>query len=108
MKAVTIESVEAPSKWSAAADANMRNLANKSCYDNSQQILAERTKLGLEMVYSGKVFLNYRKKFITLKIADPVVKDSKNLRLLEKQYESDGIVKVVSAQGILYRIPQTK
>jgi hypothetical protein len=64
-------------------------------------------KLALELCYSAKNFyINPRGKFITIKIDNPRVKDRSNLALLEQDYVEQGITKIVTAQGITYRIPK--
>ncbi len=64
-------------------------------------------KLVLELMYDSKgVHINYRKKFITIKVDQPKVVDSKNLNSMEKQWAKDNISKLTSAQGIIYRIPK--
>jgi hypothetical protein len=89
----------------AALDARMRNIAMASRYADAQKIQAERMKLGLDMVYASKgIYINFRLKFITLKIENPQVRDRKTLALLEQDYEKAGITKQVTAQGVIYRI----
>ena len=93
--------------YAAARDARMRAVAMWSNYTQAEQVRAERIKLGLEMVYNAKgVYLNPRLKFIAIKVDQPQVRDRKNLALLEKDYEVLGITKVVTKQGITYRIPK--
>ena len=93
--------------YAAARDARMRAVAMWSNYTQAEQVRAERIKLGLEMVYNAKgVYLNPRLKFIAIKVDQPQVRDRKNLALLEKDYEVLGITKVVTEQGITYRIPK--
>jgi len=89
----------------AAMDARMRNIKMSSGYTDAQKVQAERMKLGLEMVYStNEIHINFRLKFITIKLESPLVRDRKNLALLEKDYNRAGITKQISAQGIIYRI----
>ena len=105
MKAVQLETQPATNKWWAARDAQMRSYANQSRFTQKEQVAAERMKQGLAMVYSHKgIFINYREKFIAIKVNDPTIKDRKNLRLLEADYTAKGIVKKESAQGIIYKI----
>lgn len=93
--------------YAAARNARMRATAMWSHYTEAERVRAERMKLGLEMVYSAKgVYINPRNKYITIKIDNPTVKDRKNLVLLEQDYERDGVKKVVTAQGVIYRIPK--
>lgn len=91
--------------FAAARNARMRATAMWSHYTDAERVRAERMKLGLELCYSAKGFyINPRNKFIAIKIDNPVVKDRKNLNLLEKDYEAEGITKVLTKQGITYRI----
>ena len=91
--------------YAAARDARMKATAMWSHYSEAQKIQAERMKLGLELCYSAKgIYVNPRKKFITIKIDNPVVRDRKNLALLEADYAAAGITKVLTEQGIVYRI----
>jgi hypothetical protein len=105
MQANELDTKSAPMAWYAARDARMRNFAMSTKYSEAQKVQAERMKLGLEMVYSAKgIHINFRLKFITLKLENPNVRDRKTLKLLEQDYEKAGITKQVSAQGIIYRI----
>jgi len=91
--------------FAAAQNARMRAAAMWSHYTQSQRIQAERIKLGLELCYSAKGFyINPRNKFITIKIDNPTVRDRANLAILESDYAKQGIVKIVTAQGVSYRI----
>ena len=93
--------------WFAARDARMRSFANASLYTEAEKNRAERMRMGLTLVYSAKEFhIEYRKKFISLKIDKPVVRDRKTLALLESDYNLLGVVKRVTNQGITYRIPK--
>jgi len=93
--------------FAAAQNARMRAAAQWSFYTQSQRIQAERIKLGLELCYSAKGFyINPRNKFITIKIDNPTVRDRANLALLEQDYAAQGITKIVTAQGVSYRIPK--
>ena len=93
--------------YAAARDARMRAAAMWSHYTEAERVRAERTKLALELSYSDRIFyLNPRGKFITIKIDNPRVKDRANLALLEEDYAAQGITKIVTAQGITYRIPK--
>ena len=91
----------------AAINAQFRSNCEASNYSDKEKIIAERMKLGLELCYYNRnIHINYRKKFIAVKIDKPKVKDRKNLSLLENDYESAGYVKKATAQGIIYRIPK--
>ena len=93
--------------YAAARDASMRAVAMWSHYTDRERVRAERIKIGLEMVYNAKgVHINPRGKFIAVKVDQAQVRDRKMLALLEKDYELLSITKVVTEQGITYRIPK--
>jgi hypothetical protein len=92
--------------YAAALNARMTNVVNASHFSDAQKLLAERMQLALEIVYSGTVYLNYRKKQITLKVDQPQVRDRKTLKMLETDWTGLGVIKRVSAQGVNYRIAQ--
>ena len=93
--------------YAAARDASMRAIAMWSHYTDRERARAERMKLGLEMVYNAKgIYVNPRGKFIAVKVDQPQIRDRKNLALLEKDYELLGITKVLTEQGVTYRIPK--
>jgi hypothetical protein len=92
--------------WAAAQSARMTSAVNSSHFSDAQKLLAERMRLALEMVYSGAVYLNYRKKQITLKVEQPQVRDRKMLKMLEADWTGAGVIKRVSAQGVNYKISQ--
>jgi len=94
--------------WFAARDARMRSAVNSSLYSDRDKIKAERAKLALEMVYAAKeVHIEYRKKFISVKVDGALVRDRKTLALLESDYEKEGYEKRVTNQGVTYRIYRT-
>ena len=91
--------------WFAARDARQRSLSNSSLYSDEQKIKAERAKLGLEICYSAEqIYIEYRKKFISVKINKPNVRDRKALKLLEAEYDELGYEKCKTAAGVTYRM----
>lgn len=91
--------------WFAERDARMRSAVNSTTFSDAQKLKAERVKLALELVYSAeKVFIEYRKKFISVKVHKAQVRDRKGLAMLEMCYANEGLEKVRTAQGITYRI----
>jgi hypothetical protein len=93
--------------YAAARDASMRAIAMWSHYTDRERVRAERMKLGFEMVYNAKgIHINPRGKFIAVKVDQPQVRDRKMLALLEQDYVLEGITKVVTEQGVTYRIPK--
>ena len=93
--------------YAAMRDARMRNLVNSSHYSQKQKTAADRMALALELVYWAKgIYINYRENFIAIKLDRAQVKDRKNLQLLEAEYTGLGYKKVVTNQGVTYRIPK--
>ena len=92
--------------YAAMRDARMRAVAMWSHYTDRERVRAERMKIGLEQVYAGMVYVNPRGKFIAVKVDQARVRDRKMLALLEQDYVLEGITKVVTEQGITYRIPK--
>ena len=91
--------------WFAERDARMRSAVNSTTFSDAQKLKAERVKLALEMVYSAeKVFIEFRKKFISVKVHKAQVRDRKGLALLEMCYQIEGLEKVKTSQGVTYRI----
>jgi len=90
----------------AAQDARVRSYAASTHYTSQQKLNAERKKLVLEMAYYGQVHVNYRKKFVALKVANTNVQNRKLLAELEQDFATQNITRVVTPQGIVYRIPQ--
>jgi len=91
--------------WFAERDARMRSAVNSSLFTDAQKIRAERVKLGLEMVFSAeKVYIEFRKGFISVKVNKPEVRDRKGLALLEMCYKNEGFEKCKTSQGFTYRL----
>jgi hypothetical protein len=68
----------------AARDASLKSAVNASRFSDSQKIRAERMKLALEMVYAAEeVSITNCKKWIRVKVHKALIRDRKNLRLLE-------------------------
>ena len=94
--------------YAAMRDARMRNEAMKSTYTAAQCLRAERMRMGLDCVYRTKeVHINYRQKFIAVKLSNAIVRDSASVADLEAFYALEGISKEITPQAIIYRIPRT-
>ena len=107
MKAVNLDTDNAGFyAFAAARDASMKAAVMWSHYTSTERTRAERMALGLELCYSASaIYIDPRQKFISVKVDKPVVRDRKNLALLEKDYEKLGdITKAKTKQGITYRI----
>ena len=108
MKTLFLDTVNAEKqhKWFASQDAVRRAANNWSHYSSAQKTQAHRMVLGLELALAGEIFINPRQKFIAIKVQNARVRDRKILLDLEAQYEQQGIIKIVTLQGITYRIPK--
>jgi hypothetical protein len=93
--------------YAAARDAAQRSYAASTHYTEKQKVAAERMRLVLEMMYSARAFhVNYRDRFVAIKLDRPTVRDRKNLAQFETEWAAAGVVKRTTAQGIIYRIPK--
>lgn len=91
--------------WFAARDASMKSAVNASLFTDKQKLKAVRVKLALEMVYSAEsVTITNCKKWIRVKVHNAIIRDRKNLRLLESGWAKDGITKTATNQGIIYHV----
>jgi hypothetical protein len=94
-------------KFAAMRDARMRNEAMKSTYTDKERVRAERMRMGLECVYRSKeVHINYRKKFIAIKLSNAIMLNRASVADLERDYALEGISKEITPQAIIYRIPR--
>lgn len=107
MHTITLNANESTNKVAAFLDARTRSTIASTHYDYQEKAKADRMKLALELVYDFKsLYVTFRKKFIAIKIDSPTVKNTSGLQGLEQQWDAEGIVKVVTPQGITYRIPK--
>lgn len=91
--------------WFAERDARLRSAVNSTHFSDAQKLKAERVKLALELVYSAdKIYIEFRKKFISIKVSKPTVRNRKELVLLDTCYKNEGLEKCITTQGITYRL----
>ena len=100
-----LDTLEAPTKWWAAQDARMRNIANKSHYPESVHIRVERMRHALDLCYRAEgIHEAFGKTGVSVKVDRPrFIRDRESLALLEQDWADLGVVKKVSAQGVIYR-----
>lgn len=105
MKVTALDTTEATNKWWAAKDRNMKNIANKSKFTDMEQLRAVRMQMFLQQVYRGTVYEpSYGIKGISVKVQKgALLADRKNLRIVEADWEKQGVVKKITAQGTTYR-----
>lgn len=90
----------------AARDARVRSYAESTHFTENEKVRAERMKAVLDMCYYHKcIHINFRKKFIAIKVEYAEKRDKKRIKELESLWEKEGIAKHVTVQGIIYRIP---
>ena len=108
MQTKFIENGDHQPKWIVIADIEQRNAINQHLHPLSQRLLAERMKADLERFYEPdtRVYINYRKTKIAVKVASHKIKNRRQLRLSEKKWEKQGITKRASTQGFIYSIRQ--
>ena len=105
MKTVELETTAAACAWWAARDAQMRSTVNASHYSEAVKVRAERMRLVLELLYSAKnIYIAFGRRGISIKVDGALVRDRKALRALEADWAAEGIVKKISAQGVIYRL----
>ena len=91
--------------WFAARDASMKSAVNASRFSDFQKLKAERMKLALQMVYAAdEVSITNCQKWIRVKVHNGIIRDRKNLRMLEQDWTSEGITKRFTGQGIIYHV----
>ncbi len=91
----------------AALNAYFRNRDMACTYTREQQCLAQRALDLLDTAYAyAESYINYRKKFIAVKIEGAIRRDKTVAREAVSILESKGYEVVVTPQGIVVRIPR--
>ncbi len=91
----------------AALNAYYRNREMASTYTLSQQCLAQRALDLLDTAYAyAQSYINYRKKFIAVKIEGAIRRDKSLAREAVSILEGRGYTVVSTPQGIVVRIPR--
>lgn len=106
-KQIDTQEVEMGKKYAAHLDAKRKSAEAQQYYSKTQQKEAATVFEAVRVSYlRSKVYLNYREKFYSVKVQRPSKADqlSKEVTKVEKLLEDVGATKVVSAQGIIYRI----
>jgi len=94
-------------KRGAALNAYYRNREMAATYTPSQQCLAQRALDLLDTAYAyANSYINYRKKFMAVKIEGAVKRDRKLAAEAVSILEDRGYEVVATAQGIVVRIPR--
>lgn len=89
----------------AARDAAFKNAVYKTRYTDKQQAQCNAMSYALMSVYSyRKVYVQYCKKWVRVKVENARVINSKELRALESDWAERGIVRNTTKQGVTYRV----
>ncbi len=91
----------------AALNAYYRNREMASTYTLSQQCLAQRALDLLDTAYAyAQSYINYRKKFIAVKIEGAIKRDRRLAAEAVSILEGKGYEVVATPQGMVVRIPR--
>lgn len=104
---IETQEVEMGRKWAAHLDAKKRSAEAQTGYSKKQQSEATAVFEAVRVSYiRSKVYLNYRDKFYAVKVQRPTKADalSKDVAKVEKLLADVGAEKVVSKQGVIYRV----
>ena len=94
-------------KRGAALNAYYRNREMACTYTREQQCLAQRALDLLDTAYAyANSYINYRKRFIAVKLEGALRKDKNMAREAVSILEARGYEVVSTAQGIVVRIPR--
>jgi hypothetical protein len=104
---VRLNSATAQVAWQAAADCQRRNRANYRLYTKFQRELAETTVSMVGIAYHyDNLYVNFRKKFISVKVAGAKIRNKKDSLLLDNIFGDKGYTKAITPQGVIFRIPR--
>jgi hypothetical protein len=107
MKFINTVAADDNNKRGAAMNAHFRNREMAGTYTLSQQCLAQRALDLLDTAYAyAESYINYRKKFIAVKIEGAIKRDRALAKEAVSILEDRGYEVVSSAQGIVVRIPR--
>ena len=92
-------------RWQAAANADARNKEMIQYYDEKQISHAKAISNMLDLAYDYTAkYVNYRKKFIAVKLAGAKVKNRAVKETLDTMLDYQGITKAITKQGMIVRI----
>jgi hypothetical protein len=104
---VQLDTREARRPWFSIQDAQARNLANQGRHSAANQQRAQEMREQLDKLYTHQgVFVNYRQKFISVKVNHAQAKSMFDLTKQELTWMRQGVSRAVTQQGVIYRIPR--
>jgi hypothetical protein len=95
-------------KWLCAEDAEKRSKQNVELYSQEQVYKAETFKtMVVRAFFRSRVYLNFREKFIAIKVEAPNVRDkiSKEAREVEKFADENNIQIIKKRASLIFRLP---
>ena len=105
MKTKELDTPAATNKWWAAQDAGRYSNECRMRYTGRERVQAEQFLDFLKQAYLGvRDEPTYRKRFVAIKIEQPVVRDRRWRDEVDALATERGYEKVRTAQGITYRI----
>lgn len=91
----------------AARDAAFKSAVNASRFSTQLKLKAERMKLVLEILFANDdVTITYCKKWARVKVHNARPRDKKLIKEWEETWAIDGIEKVLTDQGVIYRVSE--
>ena len=88
----------------AAINAEMRNREMRSTWTSEKRSAAQTVLDLLDMAYKGNFYINYRKKFIAVKVDAPIVRDRLTVKAVKAVFEEHEYNVVNTPQGLVVRI----
>ena len=96
--------------WAAKQDAIAQSEQHELLYTETQKVFAGLVQTMVASAYTSRVYLTYRKKYCTVKVASPTVREMLNPAVgrLERSLAGldAGIVRVRTKTSVIYRIPR--
>jgi len=103
-----VEEIQMP-KYLAVLDIKRRDAENIGLYDNDERRAGGAFKLAAQSAWMrGKVHLNFREKFMAIKVQNPDWRDaeSREVEALDSLAQSRGYEIVSTRTAVVYRIPR--
>lgn len=88
----------------AAINAEMRNRELRSTWSSEKRSAAQTVLDLLDMAYKGTFYINYRKKFISVKVDAPIVRDRLTVKAVKSVFKDKSYEVVNTPQGLVVRI----
>ena len=107
IKTSGLNAIVSSAPWQARKDAENKSKRNAAGFTAIQKGLAESTADLIQSAYNYKaLYTNFRQKFISIKVAEPRTRDRDSVMSLDRLFSDRGYRKVLTPQGIIFRIPR--